>query len=242
MDMRERKRLAAVVAAAACVVLAVASLGFVHPTQDGSWSLAWLFQTTADAPQGSVEAPSDEVENAREEAGVDDSADADGAASAPAEGDSSDGSHGDSTGASSSAAGHSSGSDVGGASSSGGGASSAPSQGGSSGGSERPATVSVRVSVESSSVGNPVSSSGSFTFEQGATVYDALCALGLSVNAQSSQFGVYVAAIGGLAEKEYGGTSGWVFTVNGGRVNTSASSYRLSDGDVVRWSYVTEAS
>ena len=240
MDMRERKRLAAVVAAAVCVVLAVASLGFVHPTQDGSWSLAWLFQTTAEAPQGSAETPSEEAEDAREEAGVADSADADGAASA--EGDSSGGSHGDSAGASSSVAGHSSGSDAGGASSSGGGASSAPSQGGSSGGSERPATVSVRVSVESSSVGNPVSSSGSFTFEQGATVYDALCALGLSVNAQSSQFGVYVAAIGGLAEKEYGGTSGWVFTVNGGRVNTSASSCRLSDGDVVRWSYVTEAS
>lgn len=240
MDMRERKRLAAVVAAAACVVLAVASLGFVHPAQDGSWSLAWLFQTTAEAPQGSAEAPSDEVENAREEAGVDDSADADGAASAA--GDSSDGSRGDGAGSTSSVAGESAGSDGGGASSSGGGASSAPSQGGSSGGSERPATVSVRVSVESSSVGNPVSASGSFTFEQGATVYDALCALGLSVNAQSSQFGVYVAAIGGLAEKEYGGTSGWVFTVNGGRVNTSASSCRLSDGDVVRWSYVTEAS
>lgn len=241
MDMRERKRLAAVAAAAACVVLAVASLGFVHPAQDGSWSLAWLFQTTAEAPRGSAEAPSDEAEDAREEAGVADSADADGAASASAEGDSSDGSHGDSAGASSSAAGESSGSDNGGASS-GGGASSTPSQGGASDGSERPATVSVRVSVESSSVGNPVSASGSFTFEQGATVYDALCALGLSVNAQSSQFGVYVAAIGGLAEKEHGGTSGWVYTVNGGRVNVSASSCRLSDGDVVRWSYVTEAS
>lgn len=239
MDMRERKRLAAVVAAAACVVLAVASLGFVHPAQDGSWSLAWLFQTTAEAPQGSAEVPLEEAEDARDEAGV---ADADGAASASAEGDSSDGSHGDSAGASSSAAGESSGSDGGGAALSGGGASSAPSQGGASSGSERPATVSVRVSVESSSVGNPVSASGSFTFEQGATVYDALCALGLSVNAQSSQFGVYVAAIGGLAEKEHGGTSGWVFTVNGGRVNVSASSCRLSDGDVVRWSYVTEAS
>ena len=242
MDMRERKRLAAVVAAAACVVLAVASLGFVHPAQDGSWSLAWLFQTTAEAPQGSAEAPSEEAEDAEEGADAADAADADDAASASAEGDSSDGSHGDSAGASSSAAGESSGSDGGGAALSGGGASSAPSQGGASSGSERPATVSVRVSVESSSVGNPVSASGSFTFEQGATVYDALCALGLSVNAQSSQFGVYVAAIGGLAEKEHGGTSGWVFTVNGGRVNVSASSCRLSDGDVVRWSYVTEAS
>lgn len=241
MDMRERKRLAAVVAAAACVVLAVASLGFVHPAQDGSWSLAWLFQTTADSPQGSTEVPLEE-EDAQEEADSVDAADADDAASASAEGDSSDGSHGDGAGASSSGTGDGAGSDAGDAVSSGGGAASTPSQGGASGGSERPATVSVRVSVESSSVGNPVSASGSFTFEQGATVYDALCALGLSVNAQSSQFGVYVAAIGGLAEKEHGGTSGWVFTVNGGRVNVSASSCRLSDGDVVRWSYVTEAS
>lgn len=238
MDMRERKRLAAVVAAAACVVLAVASLGFIHPAQDGSWSLAWLFQTTADVPQGSAEV-SPEEEDVQEEADVADAADVDAAS---AEGDSSDGSHGDGAGASSSAAGDDAGSGAGDAASSGGGASSAPSQGGASSGSERPATVSVRVSVESSSVGNPVSASGSFTFEQGATVYDALCALGLSVNAQSSQFGVYVAAIGGLAEKEHGGTSGWVFTVNGGRVNVSASSCRLSDGDVVRWSYVTEAS
>lgn len=237
MDMHERKRLAAVVAGAACVVLAVASLGFVHPAQDGSWSLAWLFQTTADVPQGSAEAPSEE-EDVQEEADVADAADADAASAAD---DSSDESHGDGV-ASSSAAGDEAGSGAGDAASSGGGASSAPSQGGASSGSERPATVSVRVSVESSSVGNPVSASGSFTFEQGATVYDALCALGLSVNAQSSQFGVYVAAIGGLAEKEHGGTSGWVFTVNGGRVNVSASSCRLSDGDVVRWSYVTEAS
>ncbi len=38
-----------------------------------------------------------------------------------------------------------------------------------------------------------------------------LCALGLSVNAHGSSYGTYVAAIGGLAEKEHGGTSGWMY-------------------------------
>ncbi|MEI2997939.1 MAG: hypothetical protein V8T51_01510 [Senegalimassilia faecalis] len=51
-----------------------------------------------------------------------------------------------------------------------------------------------------------VSASGSYSFNAGATPYDALCALGLSVNARSTTYGTYVAAIGGLAEKEHGGS------------------------------------
>lgn len=95
------------------------------------------------------------------------------------------------------------------------------------------------VSVTSSAVGNPVSSSGTFTFNEGATVYDALCALGLSVNAHGSSFGTYVAAIGGLAEKEHGGTSGWMYSVNGAPPDKACSSYVLSNGDRVVWYYVT---
>ena len=75
---------------------------------------------------------------------------------------------------------------------------------GGQGGSQESNYVTVTVSVTSSAVGNPVSSGGTFTFNEGATVYDALCALGLSVNAHGSSYGTYVAAIGGLAEKEHG--------------------------------------
>ncbi len=95
------------------------------------------------------------------------------------------------------------------------------------------------VSVTSSAVGNPVSSGGTFTFNEGATVYDALCALGLSVNAHGSSYGTYVAAIGGLAEKEHGSTSGWMYSVNGVTPNTACSNYVLSNGDTVVWYYVT---
>lgn len=99
--------------------------------------------------------------------------------------------------------------------------------------------VTVSVSVSSSAVGNPVSASGSYSFNPGATPYDALCALGLSVNARSTSYGTYVAAIGGLAEKEHGGTSGWMYSVNGSTPMTACTNYVLSNGDVVVWYYVT---
>ena len=134
-----------------------------------------------------------------------------------------------------------------GGASSGGGQSSdgaSPSNGGSAssdgqGGSQQPSYVTVTVSVTSSAVGNPVSSGGTFTFNEGATVYDALCALGLSVNAHGSSYGTYVSAIGGLAEKQYGGTSGWMYSVNGTTPMTACSNYVLSNGDNGVWYYVT---
>ena len=106
-------------------------------------------------------------------------------------------------------------------------------------GSQQPGYVTVTVSVTSSAVGNPVSSSGTFTFNEGATVYDALCALGLSVNAYGTSYGTYVAAIGGLAEKEHGAKSGWMYSVNGTAPMTACSNYVLSNGDNVVWYYVT---
>ena len=109
------------------------------------------------------------------------------------------------------------------------------------GGGQKPApkTVTVSISVDSSAVGGPVSGSGTFTFEEGATVYDALCALGLSVGSQDSIHGVYVSAINGLAEKEHGASSGWMYAVNGRLPNMACSAYKLVDGDSIQWRYVT---
>lgn len=102
-----------------------------------------------------------------------------------------------------------------------------------------PATVTVSISVESSAVGNPVSGDTTLTFEKGATVYDALCATGLSVRAVASPMGAYIAAIGGLAEKEHGPMSGWMYYVNGNYISTSCDACVLSDGDSISWFYVT---
>ncbi len=105
-------------------------------------------------------------------------------------------------------------------------------------GASQEATVTVSVTVSSSAVGGAVSGSARPTFSQGATAYDALCATGLSVNAEQTVYGVYVTAVGGLAQKEHGSTSGWMYSVNGKVPMTSCSSYVLRDGDNVQWYYV----
>lgn len=236
----------AAVGAVLCLALALVSLGFVYPAQDGSWSLAWLFQTTEEAAdvsaQGSV-APTASEDDA-DDGPADDAAADDGSATAGE----ADAAASSATGADDGAASvGSQGAPSGGASDAGGSGSSsadASQDAGTSGGAssdageQQPATVTISVSVSSSEVGGPVSASGSFTFEEGATAYDALCALNLSVNAQSSAYGIYVTAIGGLAQFDHGSNSGWMYSVNGASPNTSASSYVLRDGDSVSWYYV----
>ena len=240
---------------AVCIVLIVVSLGFVQPSSSGAWSIDWIAQAVTgesvvakDASvSGSITAsgkaaPKDSKSSDNAKDGSKDSKkDSKEKKSESKDGKTSNnasaGQGSESTGGSSSSDGSSSGggSVSGGGSASNGGSASAGNQGGS----QQHGYVTVTVSVTSSAVGNPVSSGGTFTFNEGATVYDALCALGLSVNAHGSPYGTYVAAIGGLAEKEHGSTSGWMYSVNGVPPKMACSSYVLSNGDSVVWYYVT---
>lgn len=240
---------------AVCIALIVVSLGFVRPSVSGAWSIDWIVETVTGESVVAKDASASGSTTASGKAAPKDSNSSDNAkdGSKDSKRDSKEkksegkggkkssnasaGQGSESTGGSSSFDGSSSG----GGSMSGGG--SASNSGGASAGnqdgSQQSGYVTVTVSVTSSAVGNPVSSGGTFTFNEGATVYDALCALGLSVNAHGSSYGTYVAAIGGLAEKEHGGTSGWMYSVNGVAPNTACSNYVLSNGDNVVWYYVT---
>lgn len=259
-----RKALTGVLTAA-CVALIVISLGFVHPSESGAWSIDWIVQTvtgesvvTKDTKASGSSAASGEASSKDSKSSndaKDESKSKDDSESSHKESDKSSDSKksedqdgkksGDKSAAQNTGAGDTS--NVSGGASSGGGQSSngaSSSNGGnaSSGGqsgSQESNYVTVTVSVTSSAVGNPVSSGGTFTFNEGATVYDALCALGLSVNAHGSSYGTYVSAIGGLAEKQHGGTSGWMYSVNGTSPMTACSNYVLSNGDNVVWYYVT---
>lgn len=254
---------------AACTILIVVSLGFVHPSTSGAWSIDWIIQTVTGESVVSKDDNGSGSSTASGEASSKDSKSSDAAKdeskgsndakddyeSSDKESDKNSDSKksedqdgkksGDKSAAQNTGAGDTS--KVSGGASSGGGQSSngaSSSNGGnaSSGGqsgSQESNYVTVTVSVTSSSVDNPVSSGGTFTFNEGATVYDALCALGLSVNAHGSSYGTYVSAIGGLAEKQYGGTSGWMYSVNGTTPMTACSNYVLSNGDNVVWYYVT---
>lgn len=254
---------------AACTILIVVSLGFVHPSTSGAWSIDWIIQSVTGESVVSKDDNGSGSSTASGEASSKDSKSSDaakdeskGSNDAKDDSESSDKESdknsdskksedqdgkksGDKSAAQNTGAGDTS--KVSGGASSGGGQSSngaSSSNGGnaSSGGqsgSQESNYVTVTVSVTSSAVGNPVSSGGTFTFNEGATVYDALCALGLSVNARGSSYGTYVSAIGGLAEKQYGGTSGWMYSVNGTTPMTACSNYVLSNGDNVVWYYVT---
>lgn len=250
---------------AACTILIVVSLGFVHPSTSGAWSIDWIIQTVAGESVVTKDTKASGSSAASGEASSKDSKSSNDAKDESKSKDDSESSHkesdkssdskksedqdgkksGDKSAAQNTGAGDTS--NVSGGASSGGGQSSngaSSSNGGnaSSGGqsgSQESNYVTVTVSVTSSAVGNPVSSGGTFTFNEGATVYDALCALGLSVNAHGSSYGTYVSAIGGLAEKQHGGTSGWMYSVNGTTPMTACSNYVLSNGDNVVWYYVT---
>lgn len=263
-----RKALVGVLTAA-CVALIVVSLGFVHPSTSGAWSIDWIVQAVTgesvvanDARGAGSAAASGKADSKNSKASGDtkdkskDSDDAKGdSESSNKESDkNSDGKKSGEKGAGNKKTGGSQStsqnstasggtSSTSGASSASGGSSAASDNGnasaGGQGGSQESGYVTVSVSVTSSAVGSPVSAGGTYTFNEGATVYDALCALGLSVNAHGSSYGTYVAAIGGLAEKQYGGTSGWMYSVNGSTPMTACSNYVLSNGDNVVWYYVT---
>lgn len=272
-----RKALTGVLTAA-CVALIVISLGFVHPSESGAWSIDWIVQTVTGESVVTKDTKGSGSTAASGKAGSKDSKSSDGSndeskgsdkSDSKKESESSDkesnkgsdskksedkdgkksgekNSNKKTDGNQSTSQNSTSSGGAGstpGASSSSSGASSAPDNGnastGDQGSSQQPSYVTVTVSVTSSAVGNPVSSGGTFTFNEGATVYDALCALGLSVNAHGSSYGTYVSAIGGLAEKQHGGTSGWMYSVNGTTPMTACSNYVLSNGDNVVWYYVT---
>lgn len=233
------------------VVKAAESVGIVRSVDVEASSADGADEAKAGKGEDSNEA---DAANKESEDKKDASSDASGSDEPKSKGDGSSSDNSDSSGSSdsgssspssgspsSNADSGSSSSSSGASSSSSGSSSSSSSAGGSSQpGTSAPAgTVTVYVSVSSSAVGNPVSGGGTFTFDQGATVYDALCACGLSMNASNTGYGIYVSAIGGLAEKEHGGHSGWMYSVNGAVPMTACSNYMLSNGDSVSWYYVT---
>jgi uncharacterized membrane protein YgcG len=96
--------------------------------------------------------------------------------------------------------------------------------------------ITVTITVDGSSAGAG-SSSATLALEPGATVYDALASCGVSFNAKATGYGMYVSSIAGLAEKDHGSMSGWMYSVNGVTAGVACSSYTLSDGDSIYWWY-----
>lgn len=86
--------------------------------------------------------------------------------------------------------------------------------------------------------------SGSLSLEKNTSVYSALKTLasqqGVSISTSGFGSTIYVRGIGGLYEFDYGGNSGWLYMVNGVKPNYGAYSYKLNDGDTIKWYYTTD--
>ena len=74
------------------------------------------------------------------------------------------------------------------------------------------------------------------TLPEGASVYDALVATGVSFDYSSG----YVSSINGLAELDGGSMSGWLFQVDGEYPSVGCESYELSGGEQIVWIYIRD--
>jgi hypothetical protein len=101
-------------------------------------------------------------------------------------------------------------------------------------------TISVYISIDSSRAAEYGLSGPqvgkTLDLPEDSTVYDALRALGYSLSGSSA----YVSAIGGLAEKQCGNSSGWTYAVNGEFPGKACGRYKLAGGESISWIYSTE--
>lgn len=88
---------------------------------------------------------------------------------------------------------------------------------------------------------NQTIAQGTIEVIQDSSVYDVLEKYTESISMEIITSGlgssVYVKGINGLHEFDYGGRSGWTYTVNGEFVNKGSGSCKVEDGDNVEWIY-----
>lgn len=84
-------------------------------------------------------------------------------------------------------------------------------------------------------------STSTIEFREGESVYDILkrscSAAGIPLSARSSSMGIYVEGINGLFEFDCGGSSGWMYSVNGTEPNHSCGKHTVKNGDRIVWYY-----
>ncbi len=94
--------------------------------------------------------------------------------------------------------------------------------------------ISVSVTVTGYN-GEGLLNSKTVTLQNGATAWEAiqtaLSGSGISCATKSTQFGIYIVSVNGLAEFDKGPNSGWEYTVNGTKPSVGVSVYTMSSGD-----------
>ena len=86
----------------------------------------------------------------------------------------------------------------------------------------------------------------SLTAREGSSVFDVLrsyaVANQLPMEYSGGTASAYVKGIGDYYERDYGGTSGWLYRVNGdfNKCSYSSSKYIVKNGDSIEWLYTCD--
>lgn len=98
------------------------------------------------------------------------------------------------------------------------------------------------VSIVVHGLGGEVMFSGETEFYDEMTALDILLDTAEEKNIEvvysGNKSSAYIKSIDGLAEKQHGGMSGWVYTVNGESIMKPAGKCILNPGDSVEWKYM----
>ena len=78
------------------------------------------------------------------------------------------------------------------------------------------------------------------SFTKGATVFDVFKKMIADHNMYYASKGSYVSSINGLAERDYGGSSGWMYSVDGVFVNSYMNAQELGGGEDIVVMYVRD--
>lgn len=78
------------------------------------------------------------------------------------------------------------------------------------------------------------------TLKKGSSALDAIKEACLKGNAEIDENRGYIRGIGGLYEKDCGGASGWMYSVNGTFPNVSSDKYALSSDDRIEFHYTVK--
>ncbi len=78
------------------------------------------------------------------------------------------------------------------------------------------------------------------TVKQSSTAMDAIKAACSKNSVEIAETRGYIKSIGTLAEKDCGGASGWLYSVNSAFPNTSSDKYVLTDGDSIELHYTVK--
>ncbi|MGX8680759.1 MAG: DUF4430 domain-containing protein [bacterium] len=105
------------------------------------------------------------------------------------------------------------------------------------------AASTIKVTMKITGLKNKVMKKGTITIKKNKTVYDALITFAKKKKIKVKKRGYfpstyYITSIGGLAEKQHGPLSGWMYKVNGKAPNKGAGSYKLTKKSTVLWYYV----